>query len=165
MDVIVLGTWMLCGKGWSLCGRYHGWDMDVGTDGVCVDIVRVGTWMLCGKGSTLRRCFRAECAQSFRPKRQHQHGCLHVVFCGATSGPRAELKAILALGAAPPSSRVFAVKAASCPLMKGAKSAEIFQAQQPFRAFKNPEPPGSPLPGSRRLRLKTASLESGLLAL
>ena len=53
LDVIMVGTWMLCGNGWSLictlswlghmlCGNgwsliwgYHGWDMDaVGMDGV-----------------------------------------------------------------------------------------------------------------------------------
>ena len=28
VDVIMVGTWMLYGNGWSLCGRHHGWDMD-----------------------------------------------------------------------------------------------------------------------------------------
>ena len=27
-DAVMLGTWMLCANGWSLRGRYHGWDMD-----------------------------------------------------------------------------------------------------------------------------------------
>ena len=27
LDVIMVGTWMLCGNGWSLSGRYHGWHM------------------------------------------------------------------------------------------------------------------------------------------
>ena len=56
VDVIMVGTWMLCRDGWSL---YHGWDMgamwermesvwtsswlrhgcSVGTDGVCVDVI------------------------------------------------------------------------------------------------------------------------------
>ena len=60
----------------------------------------VGTEVLSGKGSTCLgkdlhygRRFRAEGAQSLRPKPQHDTastGCLHVVFCGATSGPRAK---------------------------------------------------------------------------
>eukprot|EP00439_Symbiodinium_sp_Y106_P019312 s6708_g2.t1 len=48
----MVGTWMLCGNGWSLSG----WHMDgcsVGTDGVCVDANMVGTWMLCGNGWSL----------------------------------------------------------------------------------------------------------------
>ena len=73
LDVIMVGTWMLCGNGRSLSGRYHGWDMDalwertefvwtlswlghgcsVGTDGVCLDVIMVGTWMLCGNGASL----------------------------------------------------------------------------------------------------------------
>ena len=73
LDVIMVGTWMLCGNGWSLSGRYHGWHMDalwkrlefvwtlswlahgcsVGTDGVCLDVIMVGTWMLCGNGRSL----------------------------------------------------------------------------------------------------------------
>ena len=28
LDVIMVGTWMLCGSAASLSGRYHGWDMD-----------------------------------------------------------------------------------------------------------------------------------------
>ena len=73
LDVIMVGTWMLCGNGRSLSGRYHGWDMDalwersefvwtlswlghgcsVGTDGVCLDVIMVGTWMLCGNEASL----------------------------------------------------------------------------------------------------------------
>ena len=54
-NVIMVGPWMLCGNGWSLWERYHGWPMDalwermefvgtlswlshgcsVGMDGVC----------------------------------------------------------------------------------------------------------------------------------
>ena len=69
----MVGTWMLCGNGRSLSGRYHGWHMDalwecsefvwtlswsghgcsVGTDGVCLDVIMVGTWMLCGNGRSL----------------------------------------------------------------------------------------------------------------
>ena len=28
LDVIMAGTLKLCGNGWSLIGRYHGWPMD-----------------------------------------------------------------------------------------------------------------------------------------
>ena len=65
VDAVMVGTWMLSGKGWSLCGRYHGWDMDalsgwtilwlghgcsVGRDGVWVNVILVGTSMLCENG-------------------------------------------------------------------------------------------------------------------
>ena len=73
LDVIMVGTWMLCGSAATLSGRYHGWHMDalwersefvwtlswlghgcsVGTDGVCLDVIMVGTWMLCGSAATL----------------------------------------------------------------------------------------------------------------
>ena len=73
LDVIMVGTWMLCGNAASLSGRYHGWHMDalwertefvwtlswlghgcsVGTDGVCLDVIMVGTWMLCGNATSL----------------------------------------------------------------------------------------------------------------
>ena len=73
-DVIVVGTWMLCGNGRSFSGHYHGWHMDAlrerpelvwtlswlahgcfaGTDGVCLDVIMVTTWMLCGNGRSLR---------------------------------------------------------------------------------------------------------------
>ena len=73
LDVIMVGTWMLCGNGRSLSGRYHGWHMDalwkrtefvwtlswlahgcsLATDGVCLDVIMVGTWMLCGNGRSL----------------------------------------------------------------------------------------------------------------
>ena len=69
-NVIMVGTLVLCGNGWSLWERYHGWHMDglwermefvgtlswlahgcsVGTDGVCGNVIMVGTWMLCGNG-------------------------------------------------------------------------------------------------------------------
>ena len=29
LNVIMVGPWMLCGNGWSLSGRYHGWPVDV----------------------------------------------------------------------------------------------------------------------------------------
>ena len=73
LDAIMVGTWMLCGNGQTLSGRYHGWHMDaswertesvgtlswlahgcfVGKDGVCLDAIMVGTWMLRGNGRTL----------------------------------------------------------------------------------------------------------------
>ena len=28
LDVIMVGTWMLCGNGWNLIWSYHGWHMD-----------------------------------------------------------------------------------------------------------------------------------------
>ena len=70
LHLIMVGTWVLGGNGWSLCGLHHGWEMDaalykqmesvrrtsswlghgcsVETDGVCVVLIMVGTWMLCG---------------------------------------------------------------------------------------------------------------------
>ena len=62
LDVIMVGTWMLCGHGWGLIwtlswlahgcsagrsGRYHGWHMDalrawMGSD---LNVMMVGTWM------------------------------------------------------------------------------------------------------------------------
>ena len=72
VDVNLVGTWMLCGNGRTLCGRYGcsvgtlwertdfvwtltwlGHGCSVGTDGLCVDVNMVGTWMLCGNGRTL----------------------------------------------------------------------------------------------------------------
>ena len=73
LDVIMVGTWMLCWNGRNLSGRYHGWHMDalwqrmefvwtlswlahgcsVGTDGICLDVIMVGTWMLFGNGRNL----------------------------------------------------------------------------------------------------------------
>ena len=69
----MVGTWMRCGNGRSLSGRYHGWHMDalfertefvwtlswlahgcfVGTDGVCLDVIMFATWMLCLNGRSL----------------------------------------------------------------------------------------------------------------
>ena len=66
LDVIMVGTWMLCGNGRSLWGRYHGRHMDalwertefvgtlswsahgcsVGADRACGDVNMVGTWAL-----------------------------------------------------------------------------------------------------------------------
>ena len=49
LDVIMVGTWMLCGHGWES-------DLDVimvGTWVFCghdLDVIMVGTWMLCGHG-------------------------------------------------------------------------------------------------------------------
>ena len=73
LDIIMVGTWMLCGNGWSSSGRYHGWHMDalwertgfvwtlswlahgcsVGPDGVCLDVIMVGPWMLCVNAGSL----------------------------------------------------------------------------------------------------------------
>ena len=58
-DVIMVGTWMLCGNGWSLWERYHGWweqmefvgtlswlghGCSVGTDGVCGNVIMDALW-------------------------------------------------------------------------------------------------------------------------
>ena len=56
LDVIMLGTWMLCGSGWSLIWTLswvaHG--CSAGMDGVSdLDVIMVGTWMLCGNGWSL----------------------------------------------------------------------------------------------------------------
>ena len=58
LDVIMVGTWMLCGNGWSLIcgnGRYHGWHMDALREWMesDLDVIMVGTWMLCGNGWSL----------------------------------------------------------------------------------------------------------------
>ena len=78
----MVGTWMLCGNGRSMSGRYHGWHMDalwermefvwtlswlahecsVGTDGVCLDVIMVGTWMLCGNGRSLSGRYHGGCS-------------------------------------------------------------------------------------------------------
>ena len=71
LDVIMVGTWMLCGNGWSLIwtlswlahgcsagmhgvgsGRYHGWHTDALREWMesDLDVIMVGTWMLCGNG-------------------------------------------------------------------------------------------------------------------
>ena len=54
VDVNIVGTWMLCGNGRSLCRRYHGWHKDAlweRTESVAVNMV--GTWMRCGNGRSL----------------------------------------------------------------------------------------------------------------
>ena len=55
LDVIMVGTWMLCGNGWSLIWRYHGWHMDALREWMesDLDVIMVGTWMLCGSGWSL----------------------------------------------------------------------------------------------------------------
>ena len=74
LDVIMVGTWMLCGNGWNLIwtwswlahgcstrmdgvrsGRYHGWPMDALREWMesDLDVIMVGTWMLCGHGCSL----------------------------------------------------------------------------------------------------------------
>ena len=74
LDVIMVGTWMLCGNGWSLIwtlswwahgcsaemdgvssGRYHGRHMDALREWMesDLDVIMVGTWMLCGNGWSL----------------------------------------------------------------------------------------------------------------
>ena len=47
LDVIMAGTWMLCGNGWN-----HGWHMDALREWMesDLDVIMVGTWMLCGNG-------------------------------------------------------------------------------------------------------------------
>ena len=74
VDVMMVGTWMLCGNGWGLCGPDHGWDMDAlwermepcglhhGWDmdamwkrmeSAWTYVIMVGTWMLGGNGWSL----------------------------------------------------------------------------------------------------------------
>ena len=56
LDVIMVGTWMLCGNGWSLIWRrYHGWLMDALREWMEFDlhVIMVGIWMLCGNGWSL----------------------------------------------------------------------------------------------------------------
>ena len=74
LDVIMAGTWMLHGNGWSLIwtlswlahgcsagmdgvrsGRYHGWHMDALREWMRsdLDVIMIGTWMLCGNGWSL----------------------------------------------------------------------------------------------------------------
>ena len=74
LDVIMVGTWMLCGNGWSLIwtlswlahgcsagmdgvrsARYHGWHMDALREWMesDLDVIMVGTWMLYGNGWSL----------------------------------------------------------------------------------------------------------------
>ena len=54
LDVIMLGTWMLCGNGWSLIWTLswlaHALREWMESD---LDVIMVGTWMLCGNGWSL----------------------------------------------------------------------------------------------------------------
>ena len=46
----MVGTWMLCGNGWSLIWTlYHGWYMDALREWMesDLDVIMVGTWLLC----------------------------------------------------------------------------------------------------------------------
>ena len=89
LDVIMVGTWVLCGNGRNLSGRYHGWHMgalwertefvwtlswlahSVGAQRVCLDVIMVGTWMLCGNGRNLSgRCGRDDV---FRHSKSSKH--------------------------------------------------------------------------------------------
>ena len=99
LDVIMVGTWMLCGNGRSLSGRYHGWDMDalwersefvwtlswlahgcsVGTDGVCLDVIMVGTWMLCGSAASLSGRYHGWHMDALW---EHSGVCLDVIMVG-----------------------------------------------------------------------------------
>ena len=54
LDVIMVGTWMLCRNGWSLIWTVswlaHGCSARMESD---LDVIMVGTWMLCGNGWSL----------------------------------------------------------------------------------------------------------------
>ena len=54
LDVIMLGTWMLCGNGWSLIWTLswlaHALREWMESD---LDVIMLGTWMLCGNGWSL----------------------------------------------------------------------------------------------------------------
>ena len=54
LDVMV-GTWMLCGNGWSLIWTLSAWHMDALREWMesDLDVIMVGTWMLCGNGWSL----------------------------------------------------------------------------------------------------------------
>ena len=90
----MVGTWLLCGKRWSLCGRYHGCDVDAVWEGM--ESVWTLSWFYrdaLGRdlhyGGAFAQRARRVCGLSGSVTRQTR-GCLHVVFCGATSGPRAK---------------------------------------------------------------------------
>ena len=55
LDVIMVGTWMLCGNGWSLIWTLswsaHGCSAEM--DGSDLDVIMAGTWMLCRNGWSL----------------------------------------------------------------------------------------------------------------
>ena len=55
LDVIMVGTWMLCGNGWSLIWTLswlaHG--CSAGRMESDLEVIMVGTWMLCGNGWSL----------------------------------------------------------------------------------------------------------------
>ena len=87
LDVIMVGTWMLCGNGRSLSGRYHG-GCSVGTDEVCLDVIMVGPWMLCVNGWSLSGCYHGGAMDALRERREFvwtlswlAHGC-----CVGTDG-------------------------------------------------------------------------------
>ena len=48
LDVIMVGTWMLCGDGWNLI-----WTLSREWMESDLDVIMVGTWMLCGNGWSL----------------------------------------------------------------------------------------------------------------
>ena len=85
-----------CAKVQPLCQQHnlvhaaaHGWDMDALWQGM--ESVWTLSWL--GHGCAVGRDLHYEGAQSLHPRRQHhaaKRGCLHVVFCGAMSGPSAK---------------------------------------------------------------------------
>ena len=55
LDVIMVGTWMLCGNGWSLIWTLSCWHMDALREWMesDLDVIMGGTWMLFGNGRSL----------------------------------------------------------------------------------------------------------------
>ena len=49
LDVIRVGTWMLCGHGWGLIWTLS-WLAHGCSAGSDLDVIMAGTWMLCGHG-------------------------------------------------------------------------------------------------------------------
>ncbi|CAE7236790.1 unnamed protein product, partial [Symbiodinium sp. CCMP2592] len=106
-----LAHWMLCGNGWSLSGRYHGWPIGcyAGTDGVSVDVTMVGPldamrermesewtlswlahWMLCGNGWSLSGRYHGwplGCLQRVRERLDggRKSGNQHLQTCATTA--------------------------------------------------------------------------------
>ena len=105
-NVIMVGPWMLCGNGWSLWERYHGWAMDalwewmefVGTLSWLGHGCSVGMDGVCGKRYGIGERAEAENAESAREFQSGQaesvgkrkYDMKHLCKRGKTLGRRAK---------------------------------------------------------------------------
>ena len=50
VDAIMVGSKILCGNGWDLSGRYHGWPVHAAFGWILSARYHGGSFMLCGNG-------------------------------------------------------------------------------------------------------------------